>query len=189
MKIVNYKSRSGFTLAEFIIVIMLISIFVTMTLTRLAPLVTKNSFRGQVQDFISTMQMAASAAAESSRRYEVTVDLIEQTYTLRQITNPDLEDVLNEDIITFKTFNDNCRMIYVVFDDLVAIGLDTERYEQQIANFRVGKAGWQSGAKVVFMDNDENLYSVVVNRISRLIELRDGDVAMLLPKNEQDIQF
>ena len=128
--------------------------------------------------------MAASAAAESERRYEVIVDLTEQTYTLRQITNPDLEQVLTEEIIASGTFNQNCQMVYVVFDDLTATDEN-----HQIAKFRVGKAGWQSGGKVVFMDSNENLYSVVINRINRLVQLQDGDVAMLLPRIEQDIQF
>jgi hypothetical protein len=45
------------------------------------------------------MQMAVSAAAESDRRYEVIIDLTEQSYLLRQITSPDLSEVLDEEII------------------------------------------------------------------------------------------
>jgi len=46
------------------------------------------------------MQMAASSAAETGRRYEVIIDPTDQSYLLREITSSDLSEVLEEEIVT-----------------------------------------------------------------------------------------
>ena len=123
------------------------------------------------------MQMAASTAAESDRRYEVIVDLTEQSYLLRQITTPDLSEVLEEEIIVENDFGDNCQVAYVEFDD-------GEYTNEGRAKFRAGHSGWQYGGKIVLLDTDEQAYSVVVNRLNRIITLKEGDVGFLVPKDE-----
>jgi len=101
----------GFTLTELIVVVLIVSMFVLLAVTNLSGLLTKNTFRAQAQELVSTMQMAASAAAESDRRYEVIINLAEQNYTLRQITSTHLpSDVLEEEIIVENDFNNNCRI-------------------------------------------------------------------------------
>ena len=174
----------GFTLTELIVVVLIVSMFVLLAVTNLSGLLTKNTFRAQAQELVSTMQMAASAAAESDRRYEVIIDLAEQSYTLRQITSPDLSQVLEEEIIVENDFSDNCRVIYVLFDDLVETDED-----HQIAKFRAGHAGWQNGGKIVLLDEDEQPYSVVVNRINRIVTLKEGDVELLMPKRKDEVPF
>jgi hypothetical protein len=145
-------------------------------------LLRKNTFRAQVQDFISTMQMAVRAAAQSDRRYEVIIDLTEQGYLLRQITSPDLSEVLQEEIITENYFGDNCRVAYILFDD-------GDYTNDSRAKFRAGHAGWQYGGKIVLLDEDEKPYSIVVNRLNRIIEIREGDVELLVPKAEDELPF
>ncbi|GAF79266.1 unnamed protein product [marine sediment metagenome] len=130
------------------------------------------------------MQMAASAAAESDRRYEVIIDIAEQGYTLRQITTPVLSQVLEEEIIVKNDLGDNCRLYYVMFDDLV----ETDEDYQQ-AFFRAGHAGWQAGGKIVLLDSNEKEYSVVVDRLSRIVTLQEGDVELLLPKRQDEVPF
>jgi hypothetical protein len=145
-------------------------------------LLRKNTFKAQIQQFVSTMQMAASAAAESDRRYEVIIDIAEQGYLLRQITTPDLSEVLEEEIIVNDYLSDNCRLAYVQFDD-------GEYTNEGRAKFRAGHSGWAYGGKIVLLDENQQPYSVVVNRLNRIITLREGDVELLEPKTQDELPF
>ena len=176
---------NGFTLTELIVAVALISLFMLLTVTNLFGLLRKNTFKAQIQDFVSTMQMAVAAAAESNRRYEVIIDLVEQNYTLRQITSPHLpSDVLEEEIIVKNDFSENCYITYVIFDDLVETDEDVTQ-----AFFRAGHAGWQNGGKILLLDQDDQEYSVIVNRINRIVKLEKGDVELPLPKRQEEIPF
>ena len=174
----------AFTLIELVIVMLILSLFLLLTMTNVFGLLRKNTFKVQVGEFVSTMQMAAVAAAESDRRYEVIIDLTEQCYTLRQITNPDLTLILEEEIIVTNNFGDNCQAFYVLFDDL----METDE-DHQIAKFRAGQAGWQYGGKVVLLDEKEQPYSVVVDRMSRVVTLKKGDVELLMPRTKDELLF
>ena len=174
----------GFTLTELVVVILVLSLLVLLTMPNLFGLLRKSTFKVQAQEFVSTMQMAATAAAESDRRYEVIIDLTEQSYTLRQITSPDLSQVLEEEIIAKNDFGNNCQVIYVLFDDL----METDE-DHQIAKFRAGHAGWQYGGKIVLLDEQEQPYSVVVSRMNRVVALKRGDVELLMPKAKDEVLF
>jgi len=179
------NTRYGFTMTELIVVIVMVSLFVFLAQMNLFGLLRKSTFRAQVQEFVSTMQAAVSAAAESDRRYEVIIDLAEQSYTLRQITSTHLpSDVLEEEIIVKNDFSDNCRVVYVLFDDLTETDEDTIK-----AFFRAGHAGWQAGGKIVLLDEEEQPYSVVVNRLNRIVTLKEGDGEFLIPKRPDEVPF
>jgi prepilin-type N-terminal cleavage/methylation domain-containing protein len=184
----GYPSRnrihvpSGFTLTELVIVVVMVSLFVLMAVTNLFGLLAKNTFKAQAQEFVSTMQMAASAAAESDRKFEVIVDLSEQTYMLRQITTPDLSEVLEEEIIVENDFSNNCIAAYVLFDD-------GDYTNQDRALFRASRSGWQYGGVIVLLDDNQQPYSVVVNRINRMVTLLRGEAGILEPKSPDDIPF
>jgi len=178
-------THRGFTLTELIVVVVIVSMFVLLAQMHLFGLLKKNKFRAQARELVSTMQMAASAAAESDRRYEVIINLAEQNYTLRQITSTHLpSDVLEEEIIVENDFNNNCRVVYVLFDDLTETDEDHQK-----AFFRAGHAGWQAGGKIVLLDGEEQPYSVVVNRMNRIVTLEEGDVELLLPKRQNEVPF
>lgn len=182
--LINPRIRA-FTLTELIVVVVMVSLFVLLAQINLFGLLRKSTFKAQAQELVSTMQAAVSAAAESDKRYEVIIDLTEQSYTLRQITSSDLlSDVLEEDILVENEFGDNCRAVYVLFDDLV----ETDE-EHQRAFFRAGHAGWQNGGKIVLLDEGEQPYSVVVNRINRIVTLQKGDVELLMPKDKDEMLF
>lgn len=172
----------AFTFTELVIVIVMVSLFVLLAQMRFFGLLERSTFKAQVHDFVSTMQMAGRAAAESNRRYEVIIDLTEQSYLLREITSPDLSQVLEEEIIAQNELGHNCWVAYVEFDD-------GDYTNQGLAKFRVGHAGWHYGGKIVLMDENEQYYSVVVNRLNRLISLEQGDVGLLVPRAKEEIQL
>lgn len=172
----------GFTLAELLVVLAVISLFTMLAQLQLFGLLRKNTFRAQVQELISTMQMAASAAAESDRRYEVIIDIPEQSYLLRQITNPDLSEVLEEEIIVHNSLGAGCRLAYVEFDD-------HEYTNDARAKFRAGHTGWAYGGKIVLLDEQGQPYSIVVNRINRMVALEKGDAVLLQTRLKNELLF
>ena len=178
----THLRTSGFTMIELMVVIVVVSLFAMLTQIHLFGLLRKSTFRAQVQELVSTMQMAASAAAQSDRRYEVIIDIPGQGYMLRQITTADLSQVLEEEIIVEDVFSDNCRVAYVMFDD-------GEFTSEDRAKFRAGHSGWAYGGKIVLLDEKEQPYSIVVNRLNRMITLEQGDVELLQPKNKDEVPF
>lgn len=170
----------AFTLTELIVVIAIISLIFSLAAINFLGTLRKNSFKTQASQLVSTMQMAAHAAAESNRRYEVIIDLTEQSYLLRQITSLDLSNVLEEEIIVQEDLSETCYIDYVEFDD-------TDYTNEGQAKFRAGHAGWMYGGKIVLLDEDDQPYSIVINRISRIIRFEKGDVELLEPKREVDL--
>lgn len=181
-KVKTRKTGNGFTMVELLVVIALISLFALLAQMHLFRLIRKNTFKAQTQQLVLTMQMAATAAAESDRRYEVIIDLDEQTFLLRQITTPDLTEVLEEEIILEDRLSNNCQVVYVEFDD-------GEFTHEGRAKFRAGRSGWAFGGKIVLLDEKEKPYSVVVNRLNRIISLEEGDVRLLEPKYNDELVF
>ena len=172
----------GFTMTELMVVIVVIALFAFMVQIHLFGILRKSTFKAQVQEFVSTMQMAASAAGESDRRYEVIIDIPAQGYMLREITDPDLTQIFEEDIIVEDYFSENCRVAYVLFDD-------GDTTSEDRAKFRAGRSGWQYGGKIVLLDENGQPYSIVVNRLNRMVTLEPGDVALLEPKSKDEVLF
>jgi prepilin-type N-terminal cleavage/methylation domain-containing protein len=166
--------RCGFTMAEMLVVVVILSLLLLITQMNIFTMLRKNTFKGQVQLFISTMQSAITAAAQSDRRYEFIVDLTNQSFMLRQITTPDLSQVLDEEIIVDENLNQNCRITYVEFDD------GDYTYDGR-AKFRAGHAGWAYGGKIILVDNNDKEYSVVVTRMNRIVTLENGNYQLLKP--------
>ncbi len=175
-------ARRGFTLAELLVVLVVVSLFAALARTHVFGLLGRSTFKAQMQGFVSTMQMAARAAAQSDRRYEVIIDIEEQSYLLRQITNPDLSEILDEEIVLQADLSENCRVAYVQFDD-------AEYTNEGRAKFRAGRAGWAYGGKIVLFDKDEQPYTVMVNRLNRIVGLEEGDVMILQPRAKGDLPF
>ena len=172
--------QRGFTLIELMVVLSLLALFVLVAQVNLFGALRRSSFDGQVQGFISVMQMAASGAAETGRRYEVIIDISDQSYLLRQITSSDLADVKDEEIIAEGKFNSSCLLSYVEFDD-------GEFTNDGQAKFRAGHAGWNYGGKVVFIDDGEHPHTVAVSRLTPIVELIDGDAELMKPKAPDEV--
>ena len=174
--------RSAFTLAETMVAIVIASLLLVITVMNFSGLIRSNTFKGEIYDFVSTMQMATRAAAENGRRYEIVVDIPEQYYLLREITSSELSEILEEEIIAEGDFSDNCMVVYVQFDD-------GEYTNDSRAKFRAGNNGWQYGGVIVFVDEDEQPYSVVVNRMNRMVSLEKGEARILEPKFSDELSF
>ena len=172
-------------MAELLVVVAIVSLFVALAQIHLFGLLRKNTFRAQTQELVSTLQMAASAAAETGRRYEIIIDITEQSYELKHITGSEIyvdnPDETPGEVIVHNYLTDNCRLVYVWFDD----GIDTNAK----AWFRVGPSGWQNGGKIVLLDEKEQPYSIVVNRINRIVVLEEGDLELLEPKPTNELPF
>jgi prepilin-type N-terminal cleavage/methylation domain-containing protein len=183
--VLPHSHKNGFTMAEFLVVIAIVSLFVLMAQIHLFGLLRKSTFRAQTQELVSTMQMAASAAAETGRRYEIIIDITEQSYVLKEIAGSEIyvdrPDETPGEIIVQNNLTENCRLVYVWFDD----GIDTNTR----AWFRIGPSGWQNGGKIVLLDEKDQPYTIVVNRISRIVTLEDGDLELLEPKPKNDLPF
>lgn len=175
---------AGFVLSEVIVVISIIAMFAMLAMFNLSGVIYNNDFKNQSHELVKVFKMAATSAAETGRRYEVILDFAEQTYILRQITTGlvAVEDILEEEIILTGEFNDEFQLSYVMFDD-------GESTNEAPALFRAGKAGWQYGGKVVISDGEGNAYSIVVNRLSRMILLEYGDVEILMPRSPDEVVF
>jgi len=176
------KAQQGLTLTEMMIALSILALFILLANTAVLSRVQSYTFKSQIQDFISTLQMAVMSAGETGRRYEVIVDPVEQTYLLRQITTSDLADYLPEEVISEGEFGRACRVDRIVFDD----GKSTT---QERAKFRAGHRGWAYGGQIVFYDEDDRVFTVLVNRLNRRIEIMEGEVALLSPKSSEDLPF
>ena len=175
------RSRArGFTLVELIVVVSILALFVIMAQLNLFGALRRSTFKSQVQGLVSAMQMAASGAAETGRRYEVTVDIGAQTYLLREITGSNLAEVLDEEIIIDAQFGDSCRISYVEFDD-------GEYTNDGQAKFRVGPAGWMYAGKIVLLDENERSHTVSVSRLVPMVQLIDGDPELMRPKSKNEV--
>ena len=176
------NTRCGFTSAELLVVIVVVSLFALLAQVHLFGLLRKNTFKAQIQEFVSTMQMAARAAAQTGRIYEVIVDIAEQSYTLKHVTGSKLSYDTPGEIVVRNDFSDNCRVVHVLFDDW-------DFTNDSKAWFWVGHSGWAYGGKIVLVDEKEQPYSVVVNRLNRMVTLEEGDVELLEPKRKDELPF
>jgi hypothetical protein len=175
LAMVSVRRPNAFVLAEMVMVLFIIGLFLSIAMMDMVSVLGRNTFKAQANGLVSTLQMAAAKAAESSRRYEIIIDFPTQSYMLREITSGDLGvEPLQEEIIRWHTFGKGVQVKYVQFDDW------TNTAEGQ-AEFRAGHAGWQYGGKIVLVDENGSEYTIMVNRLSRTIELLNGDVEQLKP--------
>ncbi|HBG28323.1 MAG: hypothetical protein A2Y10_02075 [Planctomycetes bacterium GWF2_41_51] len=174
----------GAILAEIVMVLFIIAMFTMMVMVSLSGALSRDSFANRANELVTIFQRAATSAAETGKRYEVIIDFVQNTYTLREITTGlvAVEEILDEEIIQTGEFNERFQVYYVLFDD-------GEWTNQAPALFRVGKSGWQYGGKVVVIDDNGKEYSIIVNRLSRIIELREGDVEIVPSKTSDEMGF
>jgi hypothetical protein len=176
--------RVGAVLAEVIMVLFIVAMFTMLAMINLSDVLSKNNFKSRAHDLVKLFQMAATSSGQTGRRYEIIIDFVQNSYTLREITTGlvAVEDIKEEEIIQTGQFSDRFQLSYVMFDD-------GDWTNEAPALFRVGKSGWQYGGKIVVADEDGREYSIVINRLSRMIGLFDGDVGILMPRSEDEMGF
>ena len=184
-QLASVHRNSALTIIELMAAVLMISLFVALANISLFGFMRRHTFKFQAQELVSTMQRAVNAAGESNRRYSVIINVAEQSYTLRQITTPELyEEPTEEEIILTNSLNDNCRLEYIQFDDWSGTDEDIFR-----VHFIAGHAGWQYGGSIVLLDEDDKPYSIIVNRMNRVIKLEKGEIMPLEPRSKDEVPF
>ncbi|MFC1652172.1 Tfp pilus assembly protein FimT/FimU [Planctomycetota bacterium] len=177
------STARAYTLIELMIVIGLLGLLVAIPQLNFLGIFERSRFEASLQDFVSTLQMAGRAAAESDRRYQVIIDQAEGTYTLRQITTTDLSDVLDEEIIDEAVFGSECEIVLIQFDDGEYVAADDR------IMFTAGHAGWYYGGRIVFEDRGRRRVTVLVNRLNRIVKVERGEVELNTPRDEESMFF
>ncbi|MFH1370139.1 MAG: prepilin-type N-terminal cleavage/methylation domain-containing protein [Planctomycetota bacterium] len=175
-------TRHGFTLAESMVVIVIVSLMVALAATNLKGVIIGSSFKGKVRGLIAAIEAASTGAGQSGKRYEVIIDIPRQSYLLREITSSDLSEVLEEEIIAQEDFGENCRIAYVLFDD-------GEFTSEDRAKFRTSRAGWQFGGVIVLLDSDQQPWSIVIDRLSNIVRLEQGEAQIVWPRSRDELPF
>jgi len=170
-------------LAEVLVVVLIVSLMTGIVMFNLGGIVFRSEFEKESQRLLGLINMAADAAATTDRRYEMVFDFFEQQYTLRELVSLDTSvEVEEESVIERGNFTDEFVLAYIQFDDL-------EMTNEETAYFRVGKSGWQYGGKIVLLDGNGNEYSLIINRLSGVAEIRKGDVDFLIPLDKDEMPF
>jgi prepilin-type N-terminal cleavage/methylation domain-containing protein len=65
----------GFTLAESMVVIVVVSLLVALAAINLKGVLIKNSFKSQAAGLVSALEAASTSAAQTGKRYEVIIDI------------------------------------------------------------------------------------------------------------------
>lgn len=187
------KSK-GLVLIELLLVIAILGLMTGLAAIKLLPGFDRTTFKKEAYEIVNALKTAQNAAAQGNRRYGVFFDLLEpQNYSLRQINV--LEDLAHdatpdeEMVLATKILSERCEIVYIRFDD----GDDTRDEGENLldlkTHFVAGRSGWQNGGKIVLLDKNGNPYSIVVNRIGRMITLMEGDVDIFLLEARKDLPF
>lgn len=177
------RRQRGVSLTELLVVVMIVGLISAFAQFNLFGVFHRQTFKASVQDFVNTLQMAGYAAAESDRRFSVIIDREEGYYLLREIKNGSLSGWEEDEIVDLTHFGPTCEVLEVRYDD------GDYLKEDQRALFVSGRAGWMYGGKVVLRNTQGEIFSVVINRISRKVELVDGYVDLPEPRDETSMTF
>lgn len=184
-------SEHALVLTEMIIAIIFIALMAGLVTMNFPGIVSRKQFEREARELIRILKMAQDASAESDKKYAVNLNFEEQTYTLKEYTIADWETYLDEDPILFQGFfSDKCYLEYVIFDDYTDTREPAEGTIAISVSFYAAKTGFQDGGNIVLLDSDGNPYSIIVNRLSRVITLLPGeDYEIPIPKETYELPF
>jgi prepilin-type N-terminal cleavage/methylation domain-containing protein len=172
----------AFTLAESMVVIVIVGLMIAIAATNLKGVIVKNSFKAKSQALIAALEAASTSASQSDKRYEIIIDIPQQSYLFREISSSDLSEVLEEEIISQEDFGDKCTVSYVLFDDGQFTNADR-------AKFRASRAGWQFGGIIVLLDSQGQPWSIVIDRLSNIVRLEPGEAQIVWPRSKDEMPF
>ncbi len=180
----------GLVLVEMLMVLGIIAFITSIAMFSFSAMTGKSYFKRKAATLVQAFQSAVNTAQQSDRRYAVILNFDEKTWMLRQFNQLNFEGI-PEDQAVIKTgfFDPRFDIDYVLYDD----GVDT-RYprEGQMTNaaiFFAGHGGWRNGGKVVLRDEDGNLWSIVIYRIGKPVELLEGDAPIMAPIPAEQLPF
>jgi hypothetical protein len=93
-----------------------------------------------------------------------------------------MDGVFEDEIIATGEFSEKFQVQYVLFDD-------GDSTNSKTAFFDVGKSGWQFGGKISLLDESGNEYTIVVNRLNRMVELYEGDYEIVQTRTPEEMGF
>jgi type II secretory pathway pseudopilin PulG len=170
----------AFTLIEVVVMTVLLGLLTGMVMLNLSSIAFSSQSSTEMAGMVSMLRQAYGAALQGGKRFEIRLDLAQQSYLLRTLTPanygqpPEQEEVIDE-----RQLDDQCRIEYVEFDDGVATDQDFN-----VANFRAGRAGWQRGGRILLTDASGNEYSILVNRLTGLVTVEKGNIPMLVTQDD-----
>ena len=181
----SFHVRTGLVLVELIAVITIIGLLLLVSIFNISGAKSDNRFKSQARELASTIQRAARASAKNNNMYSIIINVAEQSYILRHIKSAELYEIGDEKEIIFEKYlTPDCYIDYVEFDD--AEGTDEQN---AIAHFIAARPGFQAGGKIVLFDAEGSEYSIIVNRLSRIVELKKGFFELLPVQYRDELPF
>ena len=178
-------ARAGLVLAELVAVVTIVGLLLLVSIFNISGAKSSSRFKSQAQELASTIQRAARAAAKNNNKYSIIINVAEQSYVLRHIKSAELYEIGDEKEIIFEKYlTPDCQIDYVEFDD--AEGTDERN---STAHFVAARQGFQAGGKIALFDAEGNEYTIIINRLSRIVELRKGFVELLPVKYRDELPF
>lgn len=181
----SFHARAGLVLAELVAVVTIVGLLLLVSIFNISWAKSASRFKSQARELASTLQRAVRAAAKNNNKYSIIINVAEQSYVLRHIKSAELYEIGDEKEIIFEKYlTPDCQIDYVEFDD--AEGTDKKN---TIAHFIAARSGFQAGGKIVLFDAEGSEYSIIVNRLSRIVELKKGFVELLPVKYRDELPF
>ncbi len=190
----SVKGRSGsicgVILMELLVVLVILSLLTVMAAVSLTLAFSRSEFEKQAYELAGIFQKAHDAARESDRRYAVVLDIYEQKWVLRQFASLDFETMSEKEaLIDWGYFSDDFVLDYVVFDDFADTRDEEEDAIELKAKFLAGHSGYQYGGSIIVRDGEGNPYTIIVNRLTNVVEVKPGEHLPMVPVYKEDVPF
>jgi type II secretory pathway pseudopilin PulG len=170
----------GFTLIETVVMTIILGLLTSMAMLYISGIAFSSKFSTQTTELVSTLRKAYGSAMQGNKRFEIKLDLAQQSWLLRTLTPANYgQPAEQEEVIDERQLDDHCRLLYVEFDD----GVTTDE-EFSVANFRAGRVGWQRGGRILVADSSGTEYSIMINRLTGEVTLEKGDVPILVTQDD-----
>jgi len=195
--------RAAFTLVEMLLVVALVGLMTGVAALSFSALWGNLKFKRQANDLVNILRMAQEAASSGNRRYQVALNRNPnvQAYLLREYTEETLaydNDIFenaqhgyyDDSMIEMRPFDtDSIYLDRVDYDYYTEADLANDLDKSDVYHFVAGRAGWQSGGKIVLLDAKGNPWTILVHRFAKPVELVEGDADLYVPVDASQVPF